>query len=279
MKIASTFQLASGAALLYSLVEPWRPIVRHFEIALENLPASADGTRVAQMSDLHVGFLTPLPLARKIIRLCAAQNADLIALTGDLVTRRGSYFPPLNFFARPVTDYALGLAELLADLRAPLGVWAVAGNHDSWDGKIAPVAEIMAQANVRFLMNESTKLAYDLNLVGLDDLRAGSPDVRRALKDVPAREGHLILNHNPRLAALLRERNALILSGHTHGGQVKLPFGIRKSPCDARQTFWQHGLYRVGRAQLYVSSGAGHVGVPVRLGVPPEIVVWTLRRA
>lgn len=278
--------LGLGAVAGWGFVEPYRIRVRRFEVFLENLPPQAEGTRVVQVSDLHAGLVAPLALTRRILRLAQSQNPDLLVFSGDLVSRRGSYLPPLRPFAPPVTEYARRLQPLLAQLKAPLGVWAVPGNHDLWRGEknelergdFAPVARHLEAAGVRVLLNDSARLKNGLALVGTDDLREGRPDVRAATRGVSPDEAQLVLSHNPRLAALFAGRNALVLSGHTHGGQAKLPPPFRLYPIDSISSSWQSGWWQVGRAQLFVSTGAGHIGAPFRLGVPPEICVFTLRR-
>lgn len=269
----------AAAILAYSLAEPWRIAVRKFDVELPNLAPESDGLRIAQISDIHAGLWMPLPLIRRTIKLCASCDPDIIVLTGDVVTRRNSYPPGLRKRARTVTDYAADLARELEILNPPMGIYAVPGNHDLWNGDFGPIAEILARANVVSLLNKNTRLPNGLPIIGIDDLRAGSPNVHAATAGVSSDEAQLILSHNPRLAALFKNRNALILSGHTHGGQVALPARFRVAPVDAGQSFYQRGWYQVGRAKLYVSTGAGTIGVPMRLGVRPEIAVFTLRRA
>ena len=275
--ISSALKLAAAATFAYSLVEPWRIAVRKFDVELAGLPPLCEGLRIAQISDIHAGLWMPRALIRRIIALCAQCEPDVVVFTGDMVTRRGAYPPLVGSLARPVTDYAADLARELEVLTPRFGVYAVPGNHDGWEGDFAPIADILARAGVVSLLNRSVRLPVGLPLVGLDDLRAGWPDVRAATRDVSPDEAQILLSHNPRLAQLFRDRNALILSGHTHGGQVALPARLRVAPVDAGQSFYQRGWYGVGRAKLYVSSGAGTIGVPVRLGVRPEIAVFTLR--
>ncbi len=278
--------LSLGAVAGWGFCEPWLLRVRRFDVALPNLPSQAEGMRVVQVSDLHAGMVTPFALTRRILRLAQMQNPDLLVLTGDLVSRRGSYFPFVRTLAPPVTRYAGCLEPLLRELKAPLGAWAVPGNHDLWRGErgerehgdFAPVARHLEAAGVRVLCNQNARLANGLALVGTDDLREGAPDVRLATHGVQPDEAQLVLSHNPRLAALFAGRNALVLSGHTHGGQARLPPPFQLHPVDSISSAWQSGWWQVGRAQLYVSTGAGHIGAPFRLGVPPEIVVFTLRR-
>ena len=275
--LSTALKVAGAATLAYALCEPWLVAVREYEINLPGLPRGAQGLKVAQLSDIHAGLLMAPALVRRIIQLCAAQQPDVVVITGDVVTRRGAYLPPLRPLAKPITEYARDLARELKTLRPPLGIYAVPGNHDLWNGQFGPIADILADAGAVSLLNQNIRLPNGLPLIGADDLRAGFPDIGAATRGVAPDEAQLILSHNPRLAQLFRGRNALILSGHTHGGQIALPQRWRPAPVDARQSFYQRGLFRVGRAQLSVSSGAGTIGVPLRLGVRPEIGVFILR--
>jgi len=215
MNLWSLVRLAAGAMLAYSFVEPWRIRVREFEIHLENLPPECEGLRVAQLTDIHAGMQTPLPLLRRMIELCAEQDPDLVLITGDVVSRRNSYFPLFRSFAHPITDYAKTLAEELKILAPAQGIFAVAGNHDHHNGNFAPICEILESVGVQSLNNRSVRLESGLTLVGIDDLRAGHPDLNAALNGVTLKEPIIALCHNPRFAWLLRNHNALILSGHT----------------------------------------------------------------
>ena len=278
----SALKLAAAATFAYSLYEPWRVAVGKFDVELANLPPLCDGLRVAQISDIHAGLWMPRALIRRIVRLCAAQNPDVVVFTGDMVTRRNSYPPGVRKLARTVTDYADDLARELEVLAPRFGVYAVPGNHDLCQGDFGPIADTLARAGVVSLLNRNVRLPVGLPcglpLVGVDDLRAGWPNARAATNGIASDEAQVILSHNPRLSHLFRERNALILSGHTHGGQIRLPAKLRVAPVDAGQSFYQRGWYQVGRAKLYVSSGAGTIGVPMRLGVRPEIAVFSIRR-
>lgn len=272
----------SGAALLYALAEPYRIEVRRFEVYLENLPPQAENLRVLQISDLHAGAIQPRFLRSKILEAARAENADLIALTGDLVSRRNSYshLSMAQIFARPALETAKNVAAELQDLKPRLGIFAVPGNHDLVGDVFAPIGAVLEKAGIKTLVNRSTRLENGLTLVGLDDLRVGNPDFRAAFAEVEADEATLILNHNPRAALLMAHRNALILSGHTHAGQIRLPIkALQKFPVDVGSSFYLRGFYNLGRAQLYVSRGAGYIHFPLRLRARPEIAVFTLRNA
>lgn len=273
----------------WGLAEPWLLRIRRFDVALDNLPPQAQGMRIVQISDLHTGLITPLLLTSHILRLAQNENPDLIVLTGDVVSRARSYLPPLRPPSPPITEYARRLEPLLRELSAPYGVWAIPGNHDLLKdsptvragkrGDFAPVTKYLESAGVRVLDNSHQRLPNGLWIVGTDDLREGVPDARLATQGLDPAAAQLIFNHNPRMAALFAGFNALILSGHTHGGQARLPGPLRVYPIDSISSPWQSGWWRVGKAQLYVSTGAGHIGGPFRLGVPPEICVFTLHNA
>ena len=279
MRQILTFCAAS--TLAYALCEPFRLEIRRHDVFLENLPAAAENLRVLQISDLHAGALQPRFLLKQIIAAAARENADLVALTGDLVSRRNSYsrFLPARRFARPIMDYAREVAAQLQTLRPRLGIFAVPGNHDLWDGSFEPVSQVLQTANVQILLNCGVRLENGLFVAGLDDLRAGNPDLRAAFEGIESEKAQLILSHNPRAALLMASRNALIMCGHIHAGQVRfLGLEFRKFPIDLGQSFFFDGFYRLGRAQIYVSRGAGCVHFPLRFGARPEIAVFTLKR-
>jgi predicted MPP superfamily phosphohydrolase len=269
-----------SAALLYGSIEPWLLEVKRLEIEIENLPEAAEGMRVLQISDLHYGALMPRAMFDRIVAACQREKPDLIVLTGDIVARRESYsrFIFVRKFALPVMDYAQTVGRQLGPLRPPLGIYAVPGNHDLWNGSFEPIAQALSDEGIVSLCNRSSRLENGLAISGVDDLRAGQPDLRAAFAAVPFDEPQLILNHNPRLAMLMANRNALILSGHTHAGQIRLAGSqLRKFPVDLGNSFYLAGHYHLGNAQLYVSRGAGCVHFPFRFGARPEITVLTLR--
>ncbi|HEX8236939.1 MAG TPA: metallophosphoesterase [Abditibacteriaceae bacterium] len=274
--------LAFGASFAYSLLEPYRLVVRRFDVAFDNLPAEVDGLRIAQLSDLHCSAITPPTVLRRAIEVCNEQHADVVVLTGDYISRRDSYsrFSGARTGARPVMDYAEAAAREIKNLRAPEGVYAVPGNHDHTNGSFEAIELMLRQANITPLVNASTRLRDVLPLVGVDDLRAGTLNLPKAMRGVPAQAAQIILSHNPRILPLLTGRTCLILSGHTHAGQVHLPLtNFRMRPADMGHSPLFQGWYHEGQARLYVNSGVGSVHFPMRFRCPPEVVVFTLRRA
>jgi uncharacterized protein len=235
------------------------------EASLAGLPPSLDGLRIALISDLHAG---PHFGPQDMNRVVAATNAlrpDLIALLGDYVTR-----DPAD------VRVAAGGA---AGLRAPLGVVGILGNHDHWVNA-ALVTDALSAAGVRMLRNAGMPIERGggrLWLAGLDDLRWGRPDLPAALNGAREGEVTVLLAHNP-LSVHLAERLGvpLVLSGHTHGGQVRLPgIGPLILPIDDRGL--SQGLRRVGNTQIYVTRGVGVGTPPARLGARPEITLLVLR--
>jgi hypothetical protein len=271
-----------AGGLAYSLIEPHHLKVRRFDVALPNLPREVEGLRIAQLSDLHCSAITGPGIVRRAVELCNQEKPDIVVLTGDYVSRRNSYagFTLAQFWARDIKTYAEEMAAIVADLQAPEGVFAVPGNHDLASGNGADILGLLQNNGAQVLVNRAVVLRKTLPLIGFDDLRAGRPDLEKACGDISPDTPQIILSHNPRLFPRLSEHNCLFISGHTHGGQVHLPgTHFRRRPRDMRFSPWHQGWYRHANAQMFISVGVGSVHFPMRYGCPPEIVVYTLKRA
>ncbi|MDF2440179.1 MAG: uncharacterized protein JWN98_1163 [Abditibacteriota bacterium] len=272
--------LALLPPVIYSLIEPHLIQVHRFDVEMENLPESVHGLRIVQFSDLHISAITSPRLLRRVVEMSNHLNPDAVVLTGDFISRRGSYshLTGARIWARPVMEYAHDMAEELKALRAPDGIFGVPGNHDHSRGRFEAIGKLLQGAGVATLVNQSTLIRDVLPVVGLDDLRAGRPDLPRAFAGIEQDDAQVVLSHNPRILPRLADRNCLILSGHTHAGQVHLPFtNFRRRPQDMHGSDLFQGWYAGGRAKLYVSSGVGSVHFPMRFRCPPEITVFTLR--
>ncbi len=242
------------------------PRVERVSFALPGLDPRHDGLRLAQLSDIHVGDRTPPRRIAAAVALANAFEPDLVVLTGDFLSRE---------------RHGVGLLrEQLAGLSAP--TLAVLGNHDHWvDARGAAAA--LAASGYDVLRNQHTQLRLRgarLSVVGVDDLLTGHADPVRALAGVP-RGSRLVLAHGPRTADLLRRAGEplLVLSGHTHGGQIHLP-GL--TPFLLRSLIrepYERGLFRLGPVQLYVNRGIGCSGVGLRINSDPEVTLATLRVA
>jgi predicted MPP superfamily phosphohydrolase len=259
---------AAGASAYGGVVEAWDYELTETVVRIKDLPERFEGFRIAQVSDVHHGRLVPIEEVRRVVELANSVRADMVALTGDYTTSLRRYVEPC--------------AEALASLRAPEGVWAVLGNHDhNTDGPFTRQA--LGRRGIEVLTNENTSLrrgADVLQLAGADDWGWGKADFARAVRGLDASRPTLMLSHEPMALDVPETRGvSLILSGHTHGGQVSLP--VVGAPV---AYVWKHlkylrGMYESGSTQLYVSRGTGMIGVPVRIGARPEVAVIQLRNA
>ncbi len=235
------------------------------EIVVSDLDPAHDGLRVAQLSDLHVGPLTPVERIRAAIDEANRFGPDLVVLTGDYLTRdRGGVSL---------------MREQLGGLHAP--TLATLGNHDRWvDPRGASAA--LEHLGYGVLENQNTTLVLrgaPFTVIGIDDLWTRSADPPLAMKGA-APGSRLYLAHVPRTADHLAiwGKPMLLLSGHTHGGQVNVPLLMPALRWMAREPYID-GLYQVEKVQLYVNRGVGNVGVALRLNAPPEVSLLTLRSA
>jgi predicted MPP superfamily phosphohydrolase len=260
---------AGAAAGAWALFEPSRLKLRSLDVELGRWPAALDGLRVAVIADLHTG--APHVDERKVEQIVAKVNArrpDLVALLGD-------YADPTQVLGEAVAPELV--AERLAGLYAPLGVFAVLGNHDRHHyGQQMPRA--LRAAGIEVLENDvaSVELGGEvLWIAGLADATKRRADVGATLAMVPLHAPLIALTHDPDLFPELRDRAAVTLAGHTHGGQVNVPLlGRRLAPT---RHGYVGGEVREHGGYMYVSRGVGTAHVPVRLGATPEVAVLRLR--
>ena len=260
---------AAAAVGAYSLwVEPRRLVVRREELVLPAWPAALDGLRVGLLADLHCGMPhAGLDAVSRAVDALMAERLDLICLLGDFIDRRAA-------FARPVDRDAL--AARLAPLQAPRGAVAVLGNHD-WYAGGPGIADALRAVGIPVLEDEAAPAGEGLWTAGVGDYRVRGAHLRRALADVPDGEPTLLLSHDPDIFPHVPATVALTLAGHTHGGQVGIPYVRRHFvPSNFGERYVRGHVVEHGR-HLYVTSGVGTSGIPVRLLMPPEIVILSLR--
>lgn len=247
-----------------ALAEPYLLTIERLAIGLERLPKELDGFRIVQLSDIHHSPFTGREQIQRAIATANSLEPDLIALTGDYVSHE--------------REYAAPCAEMLGHLRARYGVYAVLGNHDHWTD--APlITDLFRAEGIQVLINEGFRFTAGeagFWLAGVDDTMVGLEDLPRALAGSQADEMKLVLAHNPIiLRRAARAGVDLVLSGHTHGGQVTLRPERTEAGRPRRRIL--RGLARRGPTQIYVSRGLGTVVAPVRYGSPPEVSLLELR--
>lgn len=255
-----------GAVGVYDLIElGWLEITR-VTLTLPNLPPAFNGLTIAQISDLHLGPLVGIERVREALRAARALHADVIIMTGDFVSRSTS--GELDV-----------LQPELAQMRAPEGVVAVLGNWDWW-GNARKVTRALQTAGITVLRNENTVLqrgSEKLYIAGVDSYMFNAADLPLAMHTIPPNAPTLLLAHEPDFAdfAMQDARVLAQFSGHTHGGQVRVPLiGPILLPYRGRK--YPEGLRQVGDLWLYTNRGIGVTRLPVRLNCRPEITLFTL---
>ena len=257
-----------GALYLYaSRIEPNWLDIQLVDIVLPRLDPAFDGYRIVQFSDIHMdSHMTPARL-RTVVEQVNAQQPDLTVITGDFITRRSHY----------VADE---MVAVLRDLRAADGVLAVPGNHDYWNDQIGNVRRIMQRSGIIDLSNRVHSLTRDdaqLHIGGVDDVVYRQARLDLVLADLPANGAAILLAHEPDFADVSAPtgRFDLQLSGHTHGGQIRLPLlGSVITPTHG--TRYLRGLIDIDGMWLYTNVGIGTVSFNMRFNCRPEITVFTL---
>jgi predicted MPP superfamily phosphohydrolase len=268
--LAGAGAAALAGAAWTTLVEPRRLRIRRVDVEVPDWPRALAGLKVALVSDLHAG--APEVDERRVERVVAATNRarpDLVALLGD-------YIDPEVALGDRVEPEAV--ARRLAELEAPLGTFAVLGNHD-WLNDGERVRRALREQMIEVLENDaaSVDLAGQVVwIVGLADASERVPDVATPFSLVPEGGPLLVLSHNPDLFPMLPDRPSLTVAGHTHGAQVNLPLVREKVTPSEHGARYAGGLFHEGRRVMYVSRGIGTSTVPVRFRAAPEVVLLTL---
>ncbi|MFZ0954331.1 MAG: metallophosphoesterase [Candidatus Sulfotelmatobacter sp.] len=255
------------------LLAPNFPRVVRQEFRLQRWPERLNGFTVAVLSDFHYDPYFSIHPLRAAIAMVNNLHPDLIALTGDFVS------VPLIGDAAKGALAAEPCASFLRQMTAPHGLWAVLGNHDAGTDPDHVTSALQA-VNIQVLANQS--LPFEQNgarfwLAGVDDVISGTPDLSKTMHSVPAGEAVILLAHEPDFADEAANFPIdLQLSGHSHGGQIRLPFlPPLYLPELAKKYVW--GTYQIGPLTLHTNAGLGTIGVPIRLNCPPEITLLTLR--
>lgn len=256
--------ILAGILLAYAtMIEPRRPVLERHTITFAHLPRGLHGLRIGHLSDFHLGWAHTAANVRWAVAQMQREQPDLLVITGDFVS-----------FRRAIAQ----LPELLRPLRAPLGIYAVTGNHDHWEG-VDEIRSSLEPLGIHFLLNRSVRVSHhgsDFWVAGIDDPWYGSPDLEEALCLVPPDAFTLFLCHTPDTAKeAVHSFVDLQLSGHTHGGHISLPL-LGPLCLPLYGLGYPSGWARVSpQLHLYVSRGLG--GQPLRLNCPPEGTLITIQ--
>jgi len=251
--LASNFSVVAR----YALAEANTLTTEKINITLKRLPKNLDGFRIVHLSDIHHSPFTSLEHITRAVEIANSLEPDMFVLTGDFVSHESEYIEPM--------------AKVMGTLKSEFGTFACLGNHDHWtDAEL--VTNCLRGENITVLINEGFRFSArgaSFWLCGVDDYMVGQTDLRSALRGSFPDEIKMLLAHNPKI--LYRAARAsvdLMLSGHTHGGQVKIR-NEEKRILPRRK--FASGLYRRKDTQVYITRGIGTVVLPVRFGCPPEV--------
>ena len=240
------------------------------DITIRNLPEPFKGFTIGMISDVHSCIFMNKEDMDKYVQAMNALKTDLIVVTGDFVNSK--------------TEEVYPFAEAFSNLKAPFGVYGCLGNHDYFANDVERVIREVDNCGVKILRNDAvqiTKSGHYLNLLGTDEIGRGTDPndyFDKTLSPVTNDRPKILLCHKPYFFDNARKRNVdLVLSGHTHGGQIV--FGVIDNiPISLASLFSKYvaGLYTLGSSQMYVNRGIGTVGLPFRINCPPELTVITL---
>ena len=264
--VAAPLVAFSAGAAYSRLIEPYNYWISENDIFIRDLPPAFDGFRITQLTDIHHSRILGISEVRRVVSLAQQTKPDMFVLTGDYSTSYSRYIEPC--------------AEALSPLSAPEGVWAVLGNHDHYtDPELTTRA--LERNHITVLNNAHTTLrrgSDSLQLSGIDDWTWNATDWSRAFSGLSTKTPTILLSHQPTVLDLAQTSDvSLIISGHTHGGQLNFPLLGAPARRFTNDLKYARGLFRRGETQLYVSSGTGVIGLPLRFGVRPEIAVLRLR--
>lgn len=265
--LAVLLLLALAAPVLGYVNATADPVVRHADVGFQNWPAGTPPVRVALLADLHIQGpdLSPERMAR-IAAQVNAQKPDLILIAGDFSGDR---------ILRTRLYSEAEIAGALRSLKAPLGVYAVLGNHDHWRNGPAMRRAVTA-AGIPILVNQAVR-AGPITVAGVDDIHTRNADVEALARSAAGLPGPtVVLSHSPDIAPLLPPRFGLVLAGHTHCGQIVLPLIGRIATASRYGERYACGMVREPGRTTIVSAGIGTSVLPFRFGAPPDFWMVTL---
>ncbi len=265
------FAVGASAMMADSVfVEPKHITISKQIVPIHGLPKAFDGFQICQLTDFHHSFFVNTIYIQKVIDRAKSLLPDAMVLTGDYIDGSSAYVNPI--------------AEMLGQIDVPYGVFAVLGNHDHREGNAKLLRKVLHDQDIPVVENTHKFIQKDgvaLCIAGVGDLLEGTQDLKSALRGVPPDMPRILLSHHPDYAEEMPrdERVDLVLAGHTHGGQVRMPFSFAPYLSSNYGQKFFGGLVRLEHTQVYVSRGIGVASPPIRFNCPPEITIIELTKA
>jgi uncharacterized protein len=268
---AAVCGISAGGYYYSRDIEPRLLEITNYKISDSAIPQAFNNKKIIQFSDTHLGFQYELKQLEELIEKINSQKPDIVFFTGDLMDEPNKY------------QEADQIAPILKRIQAPLGRYAIYGNHDHGGYGSDIYKSIMEDSGFTLLLNENRKLEFSgssIGIIGIDDAMLGRPDIKLASENMDEASFNILLSHAPDLADAASSFSInLQLSGHSHGGQIKLPlFGALVKPPNAERYY--EGFYEIGHQNpltLYVNRGLGTTRLPFRFLSRPELTVFTLQ--
>ena len=250
-------------------IEPVLLTVKYENIYSDFINDKDDSIKIVQFSDTHISEFFNVNNLKKAVEKINAQSPHIVVFTGDLIDKYNEYSNK---------DKIHEIWEALSSINAPLGKYAVYGNHDYGGGAERAYRQIMRKSGFQILLNENAMIeGYNINIIGMDDSIFGTPDKGAIVNFLDEDYYNIVLSHEPDVAEHYLEYNVdLFLTGHSHGGQVNLPF-INYTPPLAQK--YVRGMYEVDnyrQTKIYVNVGLGTSQIPMRFMAIPELAVITI---
>lgn len=235
--------------------------ITRYEVEIPNLPKNLDGYTIAQASDLHRGRMVFDNVIERTVNAINSVHPDAAVITGDFIST--------------VPGNADPCCRMLSKIKARNGIYGVMGNHDYKIGAYW-LEKAAKKYGIKMLVNQSDRAADGLWFAGIDDFSDGKPDPKKTFKGIPKNAAYVMLAHEPTTICILRDKQGLLLTGHTHGGQIRIPM-ITANMMLSQYTYYK-GWYKEGQISMYVNRGIGMTGgVPIRFRCRPEVSVFVLR--
>ncbi|MEW5819594.1 MAG: metallophosphoesterase [Cyanobacteriota bacterium] len=247
------------------LLEPKKIDINKVDISINNLETALNGFKIILLSDIHAGDYIRPKYIDKIVSICNDLEPDIVVIAGD--------------FTETGPEDIYWCAEKLSKIKTNLGIFAVLGNHDIWNGE-EEISNALIKNQIIVLRNENKTISInnkEIIIAGVDDFKFGNCDIDKALKNVSPEKTTILISHNPDIIQNLGEYSInLLLCGHIHGGQWRFPIiGPLYIPSKlGKKHAW--GLSSSGNTYVYTSKGVGSTSIPFRINCPPEVALITL---